>query len=97
MPKSPAAPAPTPAASPVRTWFPTQIYCTPLQASGLARFNAELATECRQLRDFDDAGRKWSEKNYPGGYTSYASMNTLHHFSSTFDGLEKKIGKHVRA
>lgn len=86
-------PAPT---SPVRTWFPTQIYCTPLQNAGLARFNDELATECRQLRDFDDAGRKWSAKNYPGGYTSYASMNRLHQFSSTFTGLEKKLDRHVR-
>ncbi len=87
----------TPAASPVRSWFPTQIYCAPLQASGLARFNADLADECRQLRDFDDAGRKWSLKNYPGGYTSYASMNALHQFSSTFGGLEKKLTRHVRA
>lgn len=84
-------------ASPVRTWFPTRIYCTPLQASGLARFNDELATECRQLRDFDEDGRKWSAKNYPGGYTSYASLNALHQFSSTFTGLEKKLTRHVRA
>ncbi len=86
-----------PATSPLRAWFPTLVYCTPLQNTGLARFNAELATECRQLRDFDTDGRRWSEKNYPGGYTSYASMNTLHRFSSTFEGLEKKIGRHVRA
>jgi uncharacterized protein (TIGR02466 family) len=89
--------SPSSAAAPVRAWFPTLVYCTPLQPAGLARFNAELATECRQLRDFDAEGRRWSEKNYPGGYTSYASMNTLHRFSSTFEGLEKKIGRHVRA
>lgn len=82
---------------PLRTWFPTSIYNTPLQSNDLARFNDELAAECRQLREFDAAGRRWSEKNYPGGYTSYASMNTLHRFSSTFAGLEKKIGRHVRA
>ncbi len=87
----------SPAAAPVRAWFPTLVYCTPLQTAGLDRFNAELATECRQLREFDVDGRRWSEKNYPGGYTSYASMNTLHRFSSTFEGLEKKIGRHVRA
>jgi uncharacterized protein (TIGR02466 family) len=90
MPKSP--PSPT-----VRAWFPTQIYCTPLQATGLTRFNTDLAHECRQLRDFDAAGRKWSAKNYPGGYTSYASMNTLQAFSSTFAGLEKKLTRHLRA
>lgn len=82
---------------PIRAWFPTYIYCEPLQKSGLARLNTELADECRRLREFDTAGRKWSEKNYPGGYTSYASMNELHRFSSTFADLEKKLTRHVRA
>ena len=82
---------------PIRAWFPTYIYCEPLQKSGLARLNAGLAAECRQLREFDAAGRKWSAKNYPGGYTSYASMNELHRFSSSFAALEKKIDRHVRA
>jgi uncharacterized protein (TIGR02466 family) len=81
---------------PIRAWFPTFIYSEPLQKNGLARLNAELADECRRLRDFDAAGRRWSEKNYPGGYTSYASMNELHRFSSTFAELEKKFAKHVR-
>ena len=82
---------------PVRTWFPTEIYCEPLQAAGLAKFNRELIDECRNLRDYDAAGRKWSAKNYPGGYTSYASMNELHRFSSTFAELEKKLLRHARA
>ncbi len=82
---------------PVRAWFPTLLYCEPLQKSGLARLNAELAGECRRLRDFDAAGRRWSEKNYPGGYTSYASMNELHRFSSTFADLEQKLLRHARA
>jgi uncharacterized protein (TIGR02466 family) len=82
---------------PIRAWFPTFIYCEPLQKSGLARLNAGLADECRRLRAFDAAGRKWSAKNYPGGYTSYASMNELHRFSSSFADLEKKLTRHVRA
>ena len=82
---------------PIRAWFPTHIYCEPLQKSGRARFTAALADECRRLRDFDAAGRRWSAKNYPGGYTSYASMNELHRFSSTFAELEKKFTRHVRA
>ena len=82
---------------PIRSWFSTQVYCEPLQKSGLVRYNAELADECRRLRSFDAPGRKWSEKNYPGGYTSYASMNELQRFSSTFAGLEKKLARHVRA
>ncbi|HWA88250.1 MAG TPA: TIGR02466 family protein [Opitutus sp.] len=82
---------------PLRAWFPTYIYCEPLQKSGLAKLNAALAAECRQLRDYDDAGRKWSAKNYPGGYTSYASLNELHRFSSSFTDLGKKLTRHVLA
>jgi uncharacterized protein (TIGR02466 family) len=82
---------------PLRAWFPTFIYSEPLQETGAARLNAGLADECRRLRAFDTAGRRWSAENYPGGYTSYASMNELHRFSSTFAGSEKKRLRHVRA
>ena len=81
---------------PIKAWFPTFIYVDKLQPKGLERVNDDLADECHQLRDYDDAGRAWSEKNYPGGYTSYASMNQLHEFSSTFGSLEKKLTRHVR-
>lgn len=81
----------------IRAWFPTYIYSEPLQRAGLAKMNAELADECRRLREFDAAGRRWSEKNYPGGYTSYGSMNTLHRFSSSFADLERKLMRHVKA
>ena len=81
----------------IRAWFPTFIYCEPLMKAGLDRFNADLAAECRSLRDFDRAGREWSRRNYPGGYTSYASLNELHHFSSTFTRLERRIARHVRS
>ncbi|HEY5079754.1 MAG TPA: TIGR02466 family protein, partial [Opitutaceae bacterium] len=81
----------------IRSWFPTLIYSEPLMKSGLERLNEDLATECHSLRDYDEAGREWSRKNYPGGYTSYASLNELHHFSSTFTRLERTIGRHVRA
>jgi uncharacterized protein (TIGR02466 family) len=80
-----------------RAWFPTLIYCEPLVKTGLERLNAELATECRSLRDFDAAGRAWSRRHYPGGYTSYASLNELQRFSSTFARLEARITPHVRA
>jgi uncharacterized protein (TIGR02466 family) len=81
----------------IKAWFPTLIYSEPLRRAGLERYNADLAKECRALRDFDKAGREWSRKNYPGGYTSYASLNELHRFSSTFTGLERRIARHVRA
>ncbi len=81
---------------PTRAWFSTFIYHEPLQRTGLEKFNTDLAHECRSLRDYDTAGRRWSAKNYPGGYTSYASLNQLHKFSSTFTGLERKLTAHVK-
>ena len=81
----------------MKAWFPTFIYSEPLVRSGLARLNEDLARECRALRDFDRAGRAWSARNYPGGYTSYASLNELHRFSSTFGDLELRIRRHVLA
>ncbi|HRI14954.1 MAG TPA: TIGR02466 family protein, partial [Verrucomicrobiota bacterium] len=81
----------------VQAWFPTFLYCDRLLRARGRQFNQELLTECRQLREFDDAGRRWSAKNYPGGYTSYGSMDKLHQFSSTFGQLEQHLNRHARA
>jgi uncharacterized protein (TIGR02466 family) len=81
----------------IQAWFPTLIYYAPLQRAGAAQFNREILKECYQLQDFDEAGRKWSAKNYRGGYTSYGSLDKLHQFSSTFTALEQKITRHVLA
>lgn len=80
---------------PIDAWFPTFVYHEPLITRGVEPFNADLAEECYRLRDYDDVGRAWCERNYPGGYTSYSTLNQLHHFSSTFADLEKRIHKHV--
>lgn len=79
----------------VRAWFPTLIYCERLQARGLRAFNLDLLDECYRIRAHDEAGRHWSSSNYPLGYTSYGSMDQLHRFSSTFDGLRARIDAHV--
>ena len=81
---------------PTRAWFSTFIYSELLQPAGLVRLNEDLAEECHRIRDCDAAGRRWSATNYPGGFTSYASMAQLHRTSSTFAKLEKKIAAHVR-
>jgi len=81
----------------IKAWFPTFIYYETLSTAGGEKFNRELLKECYQIRDFDEDGREWSEKNYPGGYTSYGSMAQLHRFSSTFAELERRINKHVKA
>ncbi len=49
------------------------------------------------MRHDDAAGRRWSAKNYPGGYTSYGSVHWLQRVSPTFKALETKLGRHVKA
>lgn len=80
----------------VSAHFATLIYQAPLLSRGLAAFNAELLADALKIRDYDEAGRAWSAINYPGGYTSYGSLDQLHRFSSTFDRLRQRIDRHVR-
>jgi uncharacterized protein (TIGR02466 family) len=82
---------------PVLRFFPTLVYSARLQPRGSRTFNRELLRECGQVRDYDSAGRRWSAKNYPGGYTSYSSLCRMHRMSSTFEALERKLTRHVRA
>jgi len=56
-----------------------------------------LLDECRRIRQCDAAGRRWSARNYPGGYTSYGSLDQLHRMSSTFIRLRERIDRHVAA
>jgi uncharacterized protein (TIGR02466 family) len=81
----------------IRVLFPTLIYRAPLQKSGAPAFNRALMHEIRQLRHDDAAGRQWSRRNYPGGFTSYGSVNRLHTVSPTFAALERKLMPHVKA
>lgn len=82
---------------PVSSLFPTLVYAAPLQATGTAAFNRELLRETRQIRAQDAEGRRWSDRSYPGGYTSYGSLCHLQKMSSTFALLEQKLRRHVRA
>jgi uncharacterized protein (TIGR02466 family) len=81
----------------VHSLFPTLLYTSPLQRGGAREFNSQLLRECRQLRLDDAAGRRWSRKNYPGGYTSYGSAHRLQHISPTFESLRRKLARHVAA
>ncbi len=78
-----------------QSFFPTVIYQADLQRSGALAFNRLLLREIAQLCVDDVAGRRWSAKNYPAGYTSYASLSRLHQISPTFATLERKLTKHV--
>jgi uncharacterized protein (TIGR02466 family) len=80
----------------MRVVFSTLLYQAALGGAGAARLNRELLRECYQVRDADEEGRRWSRGAYPGGFTSYASLNRLHRMSSTFEELERRIRRHVR-
>lgn len=82
---------------PIQALFPTLIYSAPLQRANGRKFNRQLLRECLQLREDDEAGRRWSRKNYPGGYTSYHSACRLHQLSPTFAQLERRLNRHVAA
>ena|SRR5437868_4881566 len=79
------------------TLFPTLIYTARLQQAHSRQFNQQLLRECQQLRLDDEAGRRWSKKNYPGGYTSYNSAHRMHEMSPTFAALARKLTRHVNA
>jgi len=79
------------------TVFSTRIHAAKLQATNAAQFNRKLLRECLQLEQDDSAGRHWSARSYPGGYTSYNSANRMHQLSPTFAQLEKRLNRHVKS
>lgn len=80
---------------PTHALFATQIYTAPLRASRSAPLNRRLLQECLQLRHDDQAGRDWSVRHYPGGYTSYSSQCRMQRVSPTFAQLERDLHPHV--
>jgi len=75
--------------------FPTLVYQAQLRRQGSRVLNAQLLRECRQLRADDAAGRRWSARNYPGGYTSYGSAHRMQQLSPTFAALARDLDRHV--
>lgn len=82
----------------IHSFFPSFVYQGPLKIPGLsiARQNKEFLHEIQTIQEIDSQGQKWSAKNYPGGYTSYGSMNELHRFSTNFENLKKQIDLEVK-
>src|SRR5580700_11569220 len=75
--------------------FPTLVYSGALRGPRSRSLDTRLLRECRQLRMDDAAGRRWSARNYPGGYTSYGSANRMHRNSPTFAALARELDRHV--
>jgi uncharacterized protein (TIGR02466 family) len=79
--------------------FPTFVHVAPLASAGARAprgLRSRLLRECRQLEHDDRAGREWSRRSYPGGYTSYASQSRMQRVSPTFALLEHALDAHVR-
>lgn len=81
---------------PLRAFFPTYVYTSPLGAREGRALSRRLLRECRQLPLDDAAGRRWSAQNYAGGYTSYGSVSRMHQVSPTFAALERALNRHVK-
>lgn len=81
----------------IHTLFPTFVYTAALARTSARDLNRQLLKEANQLREDDTAGRRWSAKNYPGGYTSYGSVHHLQRVSPTFADLELKLKRHIKA
>lgn len=79
----------------IKDLFPSPIYYAPLTSKGLKQLNEDLREESLKFSQIDEAGMKWSEMNYRGGYTSYGSIAHLHQVSSTFEELQRHLDKHV--
>jgi uncharacterized protein (TIGR02466 family) len=79
----------------IQALFPTLIYTARLAAARARRLNTQLRAEARQLEADDAAGRRWSQRNYPGGYTSYGSASRMHRVSPTFAALAAELDRHV--
>jgi uncharacterized protein (TIGR02466 family) len=73
--------------------FATHIQQAPLRLS--ANTQAELIRTSLKISEIDEAGKKWSKKNYGQGYTSYGSLSRLHEQFSVFDVLKKKLDAEV--
>ena len=79
-----------------RVLFPTLVFQRSLKGPGWPRFNRDLGDECQALAASDQAGLRWSAKDYIGGYTSYGSLDRLHLVSQLFAGLRRRLDRHVK-
>ncbi len=75
--------------------FPTPVYQDSLGAKA-QKLNSQLLREIEVLSNDDEAGLFWSQKNYPNGYTSYASANQMQKTSPTFAELETLLTPHLK-
>ena len=80
---------------PLQSFFPTQIQTAELPKARARELNPRLIREARIHQERDTAGKRWSKKNYPAGYTSYSSVTDLPEVSSNFRQLRDWIDRQV--
>ncbi|MCI5103587.1 MAG: TIGR02466 family protein [Algiphilus sp.] len=79
-----------------RALFPTLVYDAALGARGVRALNEELVREAYQIAEVDTAGQDWSAQSYPGGYTSYSSLDQLHRMSPSVMTLARHLTRHAQ-
>jgi uncharacterized protein (TIGR02466 family) len=78
--------------SKISFFFPTQVFRSQLLESFEIK---NLLKEAALIRANDPEGRLWSKKNYPGGFTTYGSIDRIDLLSSSFLKVRKKLDKSV--
>jgi uncharacterized protein (TIGR02466 family) len=78
-----------------QTLFPTDIWVEHMPAQQRKILHEALLREVEFYRQTDAVGRQWSKKNYPAGYTSYASITDLPWRSPNFARLKTFIDRAV--
>ncbi|CAE8581115.1 unnamed protein product, partial [Polarella glacialis] len=77
--------------------FATPVYKKRLlfEEDEILKLNAAIIKESERLRESDEDGKKWSEINYAGGYTSYGGLRSLNRVSPIFAELEDLLSSHM--
>ena len=79
---------------PLMHLFPTAVLCERLKNS--SSLNRKLLEDIRTISQEDELGIRWSLENYQGGYTSYSSLNDLHHRFPSFQEFESRLTPHIQ-
>lgn len=69
--------------------FPTFVLQAKLAKAVSGKLNRLLIEEACQIEKIDSEGQAWSAKNYPKGYSSYASLCQLHITSPNVSELRR--------
>jgi uncharacterized protein (TIGR02466 family) len=82
----------------IHRFFATELAQGPLpglKAPEAKRLREKVLREAYAFREIDDAGRRWSARNYVQGYTSYGSLTDLPERSPTFAKLRQSLDRAV--